>query len=366
MGKRLLSTPKDDGYRMPGEFERQEKIWMLWPERTDNWRNGAKPAQRVFAEVANTIIKFEPVTVGVSTSQYQNAREMLHDDVQVVEMSSNDAWIRDCGPTFVINDKGGIRGIDWEFNAWGGLENGLYFPWDLDDQVARKVCELEKVDSYRAEGFVLEGGSIHVDGEGTCIVTEACLLDKGRNPHLSKGEIEQHLKNYLNVEKVIWLSEGIYLDETNEHVDNIIHLVAPATVVLAWTDNKDDPQYQMSKKALDVLTDATDAKGRHFDIHKLYIPEIPITVTKEESMGVDAVEGTLPRLEGDRQAASYANFLMVNDAVILPTFNCPQDQLAVETLQRALPNHEIATVYAREVLLGGGNIHCITQQQPKR
>ncbi len=358
------STPRQDGFRMPGEFEKHEKCWMIWPERTDNWRNGAKPAQSAFVEVAKAIVEFEPLTVLASHRQYQNAREMLPENVKVVEMSNDDAWIRDCGPTFVVNDKGNLRGVDWEFNAWGGLVDGLFFPWDKDDQVARKVCELEDVDSYRTQGFVLEGGSVHVDGEGTCIVTKACLLSEGRNPHLTQDEIEQKLKDYLNVEKVIWLENGIYLDETNEHVDNIIHYVAPATIVLAWTDNENDPQYPLSKRAFDLLSNETDAKGRAFKIEKLYIPNPPIIVTKEESMGVDSVEGTLPREEGDRQAASYANFLIVNDGVILPIFDRKEDKLAVETLQKVLPSHRIVTVPGREIVLGGGNVHCITQQQP--
>ena len=366
MSKRIDSTPKKDGYRMPAEFEPHDKTWMLWPERTDNWRNGAKPAQKAFVEVAKAISQFEPVVVGVNAGQYQNALEMLPEAVKVVEMSNDDSWMRDCGPTFVVNDRGDLRGIDWEFNAWGGLIDGLYFPWDKDDQVARKVCEIEGVDSYRTEGFVLEGGSIHVDGEGTCFVTEACLLSEGRNSHMTKEEITQQLKDYLNVEKVIWLEEGIYLDETNEHVDNIIHVVAPATICLAWTDDENDPQYAMSKKAFDLLSNETDAKGRKFSIHKLYTPSPFINVTKEESEGVDSVDGTLPREEGDRQAASYANFLIVNGGIILPVFDRAEDEKAKAVIQKALPNHKIVTVPGREIVLGGGNVHCITQQQPKR
>ena len=164
MAKRITgSTPKLDGYRMPAEFEPQAGVWMLWPERNDNWRDGAKPAQKAFLDVATAILQFEPVTVCVSPAQYQNARERLPRAVRVVEMASNDAWIRDCGPTFLVNGNGGVRAVDWTFNAWGGLVDGLYFPWDLDDQVAQKVCEIERVDSYRTEGFVLEGLSlIHI------------------------------------------------------------------------------------------------------------------------------------------------------------------------------------------------------------
>ncbi|MCG8452677.1 MAG: agmatine deiminase [Spirochaetales bacterium] len=364
MAKRLEGTPRADGFRMPGEFEHHAGCWILWPERTDNWRNGAKPAQKAFRDVAKAIARFEPVTVGVNESQYSAAREMLPENIRVVEMSNDDSWVRDCGPTFVVNEAGEVRGVDWSFNAWGGLVDGLYFPWDKDDKVARKICEMEGKDSYRLDDFVLEGGSIHSDGDGTAIVTEACLLSEGRNPDMTKEEIEQKLKDYLGVEKVLWLPNGIYLDETNEHVDNIVHYVAPGKLVLAWTDDESDPQYPLSKSALDYLEKETDAKGRKLEIVKLHIPD-EVLITKEESEGVDTVDGTLPREEGDRQAASYANFYIANGAVILPLFGDKiHDEAAKKTLQEVFPEREIVGVFAREIILGGGNIHCITQQQP--
>ncbi len=361
--KRLNSTPKKDGFRMPGEFEKHDGCYMIWPERPDNWRLGAKPAQKVFTEVANTIAKYEPMTMIVSKAQYANARNMLNDDVRVVEMSNDDSWVRDCGATFVIDDKGTTRGVDWEFNAWGGLVDGLYFPWDSDDKIAGKMCEIERVNSYRTENFVLEGGSIHVDGEGTVMVTEECLLSEGRNSHMTKEEIGNKLCEYLNCEKVLWIPRGIYNDETNGHVDNMANFVKPGVVVLAWTDDKDDPQYERSMEAYNYLSGETDAKGRKLEIHKLYTPK-PILITKEESEGVDAVDGTLPRQEGDRLAASYANYYTGNGFIALPVFNDPNDELAIKLLSELYPDRKIEPIYAREILLGGGNIHCITQQLP--
>ncbi|MFV0424880.1 MAG: agmatine deiminase [Bacilli bacterium] len=364
MSKKIESTPQKDGYRMPGEFEEHEGCWMIWPERTDNWRNGAKPAQAAFAEVAKVISKYEKVTMCVSKLQYDNAVDMLPANVRVVEMSSDDSWMRDVGPTFVVNDFGDVRGIDWRFNAWGGLVDGLYFPWNQDDKIAKKVCGIENKDYYSLSSFVLEGGSIHVDGEGTAIVTQTCLLDESRNPDLNKEEIENILKEYLNVEKVLWLPYGIYLDETNEHVDNIVHYCAPGELVLAWCDDETDPQYSMSKASLDYLESQVDAKGRKLKIHKLHIPS-EILITEEESLGVDRVGGTLPREVGDRQAASYANFYIANGAIILPLFNDSKyDKNAIDTLQKIFPTYIIEGIYAREIILGGGNIHCITQQQP--
>ncbi len=363
--KRLESTPKNDGYRMPGEFERHSKTYIIWPERPDNWRLGAKPAQKAFVEIASIIGKYEPVTMIVSKSQYSNAKESLPDYVQVVEMSNDDAWVRDCGATFVINDKGDIRAIDWSFNAWGGLVDGLYFPWADDDKIALKMSELEYANRYRLDDFVLEGGSIHTDGEGTLITTEECLLSKGRNPDLSKKEIEDILKEYLNVEKVLWIPKGIYNDETNGHVDNICNFVKPGEIILAWTDDKNDPQYEISKAALDYLNSVTDAKGRKFKIHKMHIPD-PILITKEESEGVDAINGTLPRQEGDRMAASYVNYYTGNGFIALPIFNDSRDKDAIKILKELYPNRIIEPIYAREILLGGGNIHCITQQVPAK
>ena len=362
--KRLNTIPKEDGFRMPGEFEEHSGTYIIWPERPDNWRLGGKPAQKVFVEVANTIGKYEKVTVCVSKEQFSNARTELASYVKVVEMSNNDSWIRDCGATFVVNDKGEMRGVDWKFNSWGGLVDGLYFPWDQDDKVAQKMCELEQVDSYRLNDFVLEGGSIHVDGEGTVMVTEECLLSKGRNPEMTKEEIEKKLCDYLGCEKVLWLKEGIYNDETNGHVDNMCNFVKPGEVVLAWTDDPTDPQYQRSHDAYQYLSNETDAKGRKLVIHKLLTPT-PILITKEESEGVDSVEGTLPREEGDRLAASYVNYYTGNGFIALPVFGDPHDQLAIETLQKLYPDRKIEPIYAREILLGGGNIHCITQQVPK-
>ncbi|MCP4151364.1 MAG: agmatine deiminase, partial [bacterium] len=199
MAKTVNSTPEKDGYRMPGEYEQHKGCWMLWPERTDTWRNGGKPAQQAFAEVAKAISEFEPVTVGVNATQYDNARTLLPDDVRVVEISQNDSWMRDMGPTFVVNDKGDVRGVDWDFNAYGGFNGGLYFPWDQDRKISRKVMEIENIDRYRAP-LIMEGGSIHVDGEGTLLTTEECLLNEYRNPHLSKVELEEYLIQYLNIE----------------------------------------------------------------------------------------------------------------------------------------------------------------------
>ena len=359
----LDSTPRDDGFAMPAEWEPHERCYLIWPERTDNWRLGAKPAQAAFATVAETVARSEPVTVLASARQWEHARASLSDAVRVVELSTDDAWCRDTGPTFVVDRRTGERrGVDWVFNAWGGLDGGLYFPWALDDLVAAKVCELEGVGRYRAP-LVLEGGSIHVDGEGTCLTTEECLLNRNRNPGLTRAEIEEHLRSYLGVETVIWIPRGVWNDETDGHVDNLACFSRPGRVLLTWTEEPGDPQAGISAEARAVLESATDARGRRLEVGLLPAPG-PLTVTAEEAAGVDAAEHAKPRTAGERMAGSYVNFLITNDSVVHPRLDERTDDEAAARLAEEFPGRRIDGVPGREILLGGGNVHCITQQVP--
>lgn len=347
---------------MPAEWEAHAGCWMLWPQRPDTWRNGGKPAQRAFVKVARQISRFEPVTMGVNSDQYENARAMLPSAVRVLELSSNDAWMRDCGVTFVVDDQGDARGVDWIFNAWGGLQKQMYFPWDQDDLVATKMLEIESLDRYKAP-LVMEGGAIHVDGQGTLITTEQCLLHPNRNPALTRREIEQQLSDYLNIDKIVWLPRGVYEDETDGHIDNLCCFTRPGLVALTWTDDKTDPQYERSAEAYDVLMSARDARGRPLEVHKIHQPD-PLTMTEEEAGELDVVDSAFSRPAGERLAASYINFYIANGGIILPLFNDRQDKDAQRKLAELFPQHKIIGVHSREILLGGGNIHCITQQQP--
>jgi agmatine deiminase len=360
----LTSTPRADGFHMPAEWAPHSKTWMVWPERPDNWRLGGKPAQAAFSAVAKAIAEFEPVTVCVSAGQYENARARLDQaNIQLVEITTDDAWVRDTGPTFVTHASGEVRGIDWTFNAWGGFDGGLYWPWQRDDQVARKILEIEGCSRYRTEGFVLEGGSIHVDGEGTLLTTEECLLNRNRNPELSREQVEKVLHEQLAIDMVIWLPDGLFNDETNGHVDNFCCYVRPGEVLLAWTDDPQNPNYPRCQAAMAVLENARDAKGRQLIVHKMPIPG-PLHASAEECAGVDAAEGSQARDPSIRLAGSYVNFLIVNGGIIAPKFDDPMDAEAEAILQRLFPGHRVVMVPGREILLGGGNIHCITQQQP--
>ena len=316
--------------------------------------------------MAEAISDFEPVSLCVPPTQYEDALARVlaldTDNIRVIEMTNDDSWIRDCGPTFLVNDKGELRAVDWEFNAWGGLVDGLYFPWDQDALVARKVCEIEGVDSYKTKDFVLEGGSIHVDGEGTVLVTEMCLLHPSRNPHLTKAEIEENLKSYLNAEKVIWVKDGIDPYETNGHIDDVACFVRPGEVACIYTEDESHPFYKEAQAAYQFLSEQVDAKGRKLKVHKLCVTKKPCYL--QAAASIDYAEGSIPREEGEIAIASYLNFLIVNGAIILPQYGDENDALAVEQVQAMFPDRKIVGVETTEIAYGGGNIHCITQQQP--
>lgn len=356
-------------YRMPGEFEKHQATVMIWPVRPGSWPSGAVEAKNAFTEIAREISKGEKLYMLADSEHIEEVKLQFQDNENVIPLNikTDDAWARDVGPTCVYDDQNLLMGIDWKFNAWGGDFDGLYAHYDNDDKAAAAINNALNIKTIDAHPFVLEGGSIHSDGEGTVIVTETCLLSKGRNPELSKEEIEAKLKKYLGAEKVIWLPYGIYNDETNEHVDNVCAFVKPGELVLAWTDDENDPQYMMSKKDLELLENEKDAKGRSFLVHKLPIPDNPICIKKEELEGYEFEEGEDVREEGERLAASYVNFYIANDAILVPQFaadNEESDKRAIAILSGLFPERRVVGIYARPIIVGGGNIHCITQQIP--
>ena len=368
---------RESGFLMPGEFEPHEGCIMIWPERPGSWRNGAREARRAFRDVIAAIAESEHVYVAVSETSRASAKELLcgeqqwQKNVTLFAVETDDAWARDVAPTFVRKEDGKtppqICAVNWEFNAWGGTVDGLYASWEKDNAFAGCFADRFGYELIDAAPFVLEGGSVHSDGEGTVLVTEACLLSAGRNPKLSREEIEERLRRYLGAEKVLWLPRGIYMDETNEHVDNVCAFLKPGEVVLAWTDDTSDPQYELSKQCLDYLEGVRDAKGRKITVHKLPIPDHPVCLTETEVEGYAFEEGEDTRETGERLAASYVNFYFSNGAVVMPVFggeNEESDMRAVALMQQWNPGRKVIPVYARDILTGGGNIHCITQQIP--
>jgi agmatine deiminase len=354
----LDSRPAADGCRMPGEFEPHAATWLIWPERPDIWRERAAPVQAAFVALVAAIAACEPVRVGASPRQLLRARAALPAGVPVLPLPNNDAWVRDTGPTFLLDAGGRRRGVDWRFNAWGGL----YADWRRDAAVAARLLAFEGAPRYRAP-MVNEGGAIHSDGQGTLLVTEQCLLNPNRNPRLARERIEALLKGYTGAQQLIWLGQGVVDDETSGHVDNLACFARPGEVLLTWSGNPRDPQHRVSRDALERLKAARDARGRRLIVHKLPAPG-PLTMSAREARGIARRTGTRTVRGGSRLAGSYANFYLCNGAVIAPLLDVRTDAAALRVLRRVFPERRVVGIPARELLLGGGNIHCLTQQVP--
>ncbi|MEF3302434.1 agmatine deiminase family protein [Paenibacillus sp. GYB003] len=339
--------PTDMQYSMPAEWAKHERTFLSWPVRQsmvypDHYERVAEG----YAQIAEAIAEFEPVTVIANPDDAERIRgRFAGTSVDVLTIPHNDAWFRDNGPTFVVREGGGVAGINWRFNAWGGK----YAPWDLDDAVAPKVLEHYGVERFDAP-LVMEGGSLHVDGEGTLLTTEECLLNPNRNPDMTREQIEDALKRYLNVSKVIWLKRGLSGDETDGHVDNIACFAAPGKVLMQVCSDPEDDNYAITQENLRVLAEATDAKGRKLEVVPI---EQPPMATYEDS----------------RLTLSYLNFYFVNGGIILPVFGgaaARTDRLAEQTLQALYPERRIRTVDGMAIIREGGNVHCTTQQMPAR
>lgn len=351
---------------MPAEYAPHEGTILIWPVRPGSWTYGGKEAQVTVTELARVIARSEKVYMCADSEHVAEVREIFAKDknIDVLQIETNDSWARDIGPTFV-NDNGQIKGTNWRFNAWGGDYDGLYQNYEEDDLFAQEFCKQTGYEVVDEHDFILEGGSIHTDGDGTLIVTETCLLSPGRNSSMTREQIEERLKATLGVSKIIWLPYGIYGDETNEHVDNICCFVKPGVVVMSYTDDKNDPQYEMCQANLRVLDEVQDAKGRKLEVHLMPLPKTPVVITEYDEAGYVYEEGEDTREVGEKLAASYANFYITNGHVIVPQFGDENDKEAVRILAELFPEREVYPIAARSIIVGGGNIHCITQQIPK-
>ena len=335
--------PKDFNFKMPAEWEKHTRTLISWPVQDSMcYPEDYEMVCRGYAQIIKAISEFEPVTVLVNKSDFKKVNRLfIEGSVEFLPIEHNDSWLRDNGPTFIVNDKEETAGVNWNFNAWGGK----YAPWDLDDQVASQI--LERFGMLRFDApLVMEGGSIHVDGEGTLITTEECLLNPNRNPQLSMEQIEDYLKKYLNVEKVIWLKSGLSGDETDGHVDNIACFAAPGKILMQVCDDPEDDNYAITQENLTILRKETDALGRELEI-------IPV---QQPPMVID---------KGKRLTMSYLNFYFVNGGLILPVFGGTAeetDRLAEKVLSETFPDRRIRTVDGRAIIREGGNVHCTTQQ----
>jgi agmatine deiminase len=340
-------VPRDDGYRMPAEWAPHERCLIGWPTRTRAyWGEHYMLAQHTYAAVARAIARFEPVTMLARPGEGAEARSYCGSDgIEVVELPLDDSWIRDSGPLFVRRPDGEIAAADFAFNSWGER----YLPYDDDARIGERLAGHLGVPRY-ATPMVLEGGSITVDGEGTLITTESCLMHPSRNPRLSKGEIEQGLKDFLGVEKVIWLVSGLGLEEdpdTDGHVDGVAAFIGPARVLLHMVRDPSHPDFanlQENRRRLE----AADALGRPLEVVELDLRAAPVSIG-----GRDIVE-------------TYVNIYQANGSVIVPTAGNADDLPALELLGEVFEGRQVVGVPAPVVAYGGGGIHCITQQVPAR
>lgn len=335
-----MTTPFADGFRMPAEWAPHARCWMAWPVRAETFPNGLDAARAAYAEVAKAIAQFEPVTMLCPDGGLAEVSLACGKGVNVVPMPTSDSWVRDNGPSFVVNDAGEVAGVHWGFNAWGRN----YDDFKLDTDVGRLILEQQGLKRYGAP-LVMEGGSFHVDGEGTLLTTEECLLNPNRNPHLTRTEIEGHLRDYLGVREIIWLGQGYEQDETDGHIDEIACFVKPGVVLTMVTDDKSDPNYPVFQDNLARLAAARDAAGRALEVVTLRTP------ARQEQDGV-------------RLTLSYTNFYMANGGIVMPFFEDPMDEEALRTFRKLFPERKVVPVPALDIVRGGGGIHCITQQQP--
>jgi agmatine deiminase len=366
---------REDSLLMPAEWNAHQACVVLFPHNPQTFRLG--PVRNEVLNVAKAIAGQGEETVILLVKDQDTLKEHFQDwkepNIEVSVCPSDDTWVRDTGPTCCYWEKecgpSTLVGIDWGFNAWGGPDGGTYWPCDNDQMVATRVCR----DILRLPCFsipiIMEGGSFHTDGEGTLLVTAECLLNSNRNPHLNQDEITQVLRRILGVQLVIWLPVGLDADEdTNGHVDNFCCFVAPGHVVLAWTDDEENEaeNYRRCRSALQVLSNTKDAHGRDLQVHKIPIPAPPLVYTEEEALSLRGPDSAVvTRQPGEKMAGSYVNFYISNKAVVVPQFGVPTDALAIQVLERLFPSRKIVGVRSREILLGGGNIHCITQQIPQ-
>lgn len=314
---------------------------MAWPTRTELWGGHFEQAKRDYAATANAIARFEPVLMATNPGQAGEVRELCDQGVEVLEVSIDDSWARDSGPIMVQTGDGEVAGVDFRFNSWGER----FKPYDKDAAMSAGVLEHIGIDRIPSE-MVLEGGAITVDGEGTLITTEQCLLNPNRNPGMSREEIEAELRDKLGVEKIIWLPWGHAEDDhTDGHVDGVCAYVRPGVVISQTYSDPDGPNHDLMAANLEILRNSTDVAGR-----KIEVIELPLWPYFD--------------FDGGPMTVAYANMYVANGGVIVPLADHPFDEEALELIQGAFPDREVVGVPGRVVSYGGGGPHCITQQIP--
>ncbi len=334
--------PADLGLSMPAEWAPHAGCWMAWPRRVELWKEHLAAAREDYLKVARAIARFEPVTLLADPKDVEEARRRCGDAIKVVSMPLDDSWLRDSGPTFLVDPAGGRAVAAFTFNAWGGK----WQPHDQDAAVGGRVGALAGLPVHRST-LVVEGGGFLSDGEGTLITAETCVLNPNRNPGWTKAQADAELRAMLGVQKVIWLPGDVTDTGTDGHVDGFVAYVKPATVLCEVVADPVDPRYAIMAENRRVLETETDARGRRFTLYPI----------------LEAPRSAVPPGE-DGYCRSYVNFYIANDAVIAPAYDIAEDIAVFETLARAFPDRTIVPVPLGALFRGGGGIHCITQQEP--
>ncbi len=342
------ATPASLGFRMPAEWEPQEAIWLSWPHKRASWPGLFRAVPYTFARIVTVISHRQEVRINAAAKLQPRAKRLCAaagadmDRVTFYNHPTNDAWCRDHGPIFVKNDRSGeVALTDWRHNAWGDK----YPPYDLDNEIPPSIARKLKLRRFEND-MVLEGGSIDVNGRGLLLTSEQCLLNKNRNPHLGRAEIEQNLRDYLGVKTILWVGDGILGDDTDGHIDDITRFFKPDGFITAVESNQRDPNHKILEENLERLRSFRTPAGKKFDLVELPMPK-PFA------------------FQGQRVPASYANFLVINGAVLVPTFRQrKRDAEACEIIGNCFPGREVIPIDCYELIWGLGTLHCISQQQP--
>jgi agmatine deiminase len=342
--------PVDLGFYMPAEWEPHAATWLSWPKDPETWPDRVPKVQDIYLQMLASLTPHETVELlvdDVATEQdILNRCKFRTENIHFHHVRTVDSWIRDYGPNFLVNGQGELAYNDWIFNAWGNKYEEL----KQDDFVPKHLESFLKVERFEP-GIVLEGGSIEVNGAGCVLTTEQCLLNSNRNPHLNRDDIEQYLKQFLGVSKILWLGEGIAGDDTDGHIDDVARFAAPDVILCSVEDDPTDPNYQVLQDNFERLKRMTDARARPLSVIPLPMPG-----------GISGSSTNNRNL--DRLPASYANFYIANQIVLAPVFGHANDSRALETLQRVFPNRRIVPLNCEPLVWGMGTIHCVTQQQP--
>lgn len=336
----MSNDPRDFGFYMPAEWAPHECCWMAWPCRAGMFGDNEATA-RAYAEVANTIARFEPVRMLVPKHKLGNARALLGPGIEVIELPIDDSWARDSGPNFLVNDDGELAGSTFVFNAWGDK----YRPYDQDALMGERILEMVGVRRFVSE-LVAEGGGVTVDGEGTVITTETCFLNKNRNPGWTKKEVSDELCRVLGASKVLWIPGDETDPETDGHVDGVVAFIEPGRALVEINTDRSDPHWHIGEMNRDALKGQTDARGRRLELEFIE-------------------EGHYHPGVWNGGCSSYVNSYLANGAVIVGGYGYDRDAQAVEVYRRLYPDREVVQVQINDIAIGGGGVHCITQQQPR-